>query len=254
MSFGVDNPNGFVPLSIQDVQGTPNVPFDESYSIMSGYNQNIGCGDLVILNTGAPNTSVGYLNNFFDYLQDVVAGRPLVYGTAGPALGVFVGASYEKTYERGDTPYIPAWRNSWVAGTTTQGGAPAKARIIPLTYGYRWSAQMDIQGATQDALGRFVVVVYQQDSNDKVLLGKDGSSTMYLSTFFSGKGTTLVGNPFSPAFTAGVAPVQGTNFTLCQIVGFDNRNGESQVGIPYGQVQVRLCDAQLPMITSITAQ
>ena len=254
MSFGVNNPNGFVPLSIQDVQGTPNVPFDESYSIESGYNQNIGCGDLVILNNTFLKTSLpqGFLINFFDYINGKTSTNPTSFGTCGPSLGVFIGVSYEKVYERGDTPYIPAWRNSWVAGMTTQGGAPAKARIIPLTYNYRWSCQMDLNGFLATGLGNFVAVQYQVDANGKVVLGKDGSSTIYLSTqtASTSEGVIKTGNKFTPSGGNGAVPKQGTNWTLCQVIGFDNRNGENQAGIPYGQVQVRLCDAQLPMISS----
>ena len=257
MSFGVNNPNGFVPLSIQDVQGTPNVPFDESYSIQSGYNQNIGCGDLVILNNinVVPSLPQGFLINYLDYLNyDRVT--KTTFASAGPVLGVFIGVSYERVYERGDTPYIPAWRNSWVAGTTTQGGAPAKARIIPLTYNYRWSCQMDINGFSATGIGNFVAVQYQVDANGKVVLGKDGSSTIYLSTQTAtgGYGVIKTGSIFSQAGGTGESPEQGVAWTLCQVIGFDNRNGENQAEIPYGQVQVRLCDAQLPMISSRVSQ
>jgi hypothetical protein len=155
MSYGVNGPQG-----LQAIRTQTDASFNgavSTYSIASGYANNIFKGDLVYINT-----DTGYIQNVGGYLA-------ANYGTA-IALGVFDGCSFTVPVSVNPTDPANPGRSYWPAGTVTLGGVPATCSIITdpnVVYNAQTTSANSV-GATQADVGKNVSIQYQLNSDNTV--------------------------------------------------------------------------------------
>lgn len=232
MAYGVNAPTGFVPVAPFDVPANPNAQLNTSFSIQNGYDNNIAVGDLIYIGVSSL-SNTGYVSNYIDAFHNGTDTN--VTANLGPILGVFQGVQYPGNNNIISSTNAAGWSDVWVAGTMTADGSNPKVRFLPLSNGYVYSIQTDSNGAQLAQIGQFGAVQYSNNASGLSFYNTVTNQSILSASFYSA-------GPF----------VAGTR-TLMQLVGFDNQNsiqGASQVGIPYGQVLVRLCDTELPFLYS----
>lgn len=243
--YGLNDPRGFIPKYFnngsQSNAGLTTTNGPNAF-IESGYGQNIGIGDPVVVYPtggvkGAPST--GYIASAASIGTTV---GNLIKVSDYPILGIFQGCYYDNDTNTTMYPNQPMLQ-AWNANTTTANGKPAGAFIIPTNYQGIYSVQTDANGAAQNALYDCGVIVFTINGSGLVVLNND-QSTVYLET------NTGVGYPFSPA---GSPDYDG--YSSVMMVGFDNQpsntfSNSSQISLPYGNVLVQFTNIAIPQYSS----
>lgn len=110
--YGTNAPRGFIPVRHENGSAWNN-QLNSDYTIPSGYNYNIGQGELVYISAAGNIVTAAQLN---------------IAGQIVSLLGVFWGCNYVNP---SSFPISgPLGHVSWVAGTVTGDGNPAQALII----------------------------------------------------------------------------------------------------------------------------
>lgn len=235
--YGRNDPKGLIPKfpnnGSQPNQALSSVNGPNAY-IQSGYAQNIGIGDPVIL-------SNGYVINAADADSGWAPGTDTRIVRNTPIYGVFQGCYFDNDDNTVLNPLQPV-QQAWKAGTVTQDGNPALAYILPCTYNLLYSVQVGATAAQFGIIGRCGTLTFPVNSTTGVVTLNNDQSTAYLDV---GAGTGSAYNPGA-----------GTPYSSFYVVGFDNqaniiRTVQSQVGLPYGNVLVHLGNQALPTYTSV---
>lgn len=250
MAYGEDKPRGLIPksslLGAQSIQNLASKIGITAY-IKSGYENNIGIGDPVIMGVE------GYIKSAYDACD---TGTRL---SMVNIYGVFAGCKIPQQTNNANSPYpiLPGIQKAWYANTATQGSLPSEASIIPATYQGVFSIQTDASGCNLAALsmtagaynapgagfGQFVF----QATGGVVDLSPGGQSTGYLSC------NGGAGFPYSTDRLQVAAAA-----CTFQIVGFDQSfslgntsTARTQIGLRYGNVLVRIAATQFPSPTLV---
>lgn len=233
MSYGTSPANGFVPFQ-SSIPANPNMQFNENFTIASGYANNIGKGDLVYVNQ-----TTGCLQNVFD----TTGGATSTFVVAGGVVGVFQGVFYSPPASTQQTYTGAKWSDAWYAGQVTRTGFPAKARILPVNQDWQFTiatGQTQIAAPTPSAPNPIKPTFFL-----KLHFVLQGTSTTI---------TALNADGSSQCFVDAATPVtyNSTTANLVQFLGWDPNppTGYPQISLPYGNVLVRICDTQLPLITA----
>lgn len=237
MAYGVNAANGLVtkgytlgslPSSGIASQGL------FKFNIKNGYGKNFGLGDPVcwlpavtgnngyIVSAADPEMATHGVNQVSGVSASVVAAS---------ILGVFAGCQYSSD---NDLYQNLPMRLSWRAGTTTSDGSDPVAFVIPATYQAGFSVQTSINGCAREGLLQIGELVVPVDASNNPILNGD-QSTAYLEMGAGGNGD---------AYSADVNTFQVIGFD--DVLGFSGQPSSSQVGIPYGNVIVRIANSAFP--------
>lgn len=242
--YGLNDPRGFIPKYFnngsQSNAGMTTTNGPNAF-IQSGYGQNIGIGDPVVVypvggTKGEP--SSGYIASAASV--GTTAGN-LITVTDYPILGIFQGCYYDNDTNATMYPNQPMLQ-AWNAGTVTANGKPAGAYIIPTNYQCIYSVQTSDEGAEIGALYNCVSIVFTIDTGTGLVVLNNDQSTVYVGT------NTGMGSPFNPA-------ANYTRYSSVMAVGFDNQpsntfSNSSQIGLPYGNILVQFTNIAIPQFSS----
>lgn len=247
MSYGFNNPQGFVP-----VRSDTNSVLASSLRtlpIKNQYATNIFTGDPVIwagtYNSAAYGT-VGYMISLYDFIagnNTTGTGLTNENGGGAPILGIFQGVQYAAPNDS-TSPNTPI-REYWPGGTSTADGRDAVGYFIPANYEYGFSIQANVNAApTPTIVSSYVRVAFNVPS--PAITGVVGGNTA------TGQSKCTVdlstnSQSFVPWATAG-APKPNNVYSSFFVEDIDYSQGTSGATVPYGNVIVRLTNFAYPYL------